>query len=89
LAAAGVVTGLAYLIPAAVFLGLLGLGAFLWSVRSGQYDDLDGAAWRALSEDEDEGAAATGFDSTSGPSTPGPSTPGIDSAYQRDHEDKS
>ena len=44
---------LLYLIPAAVFLGLLGLGAFLWSVRSGQYDDLDGAAHRILFDDDD------------------------------------
>ena len=43
---------LLYLIPAAVFLGFLGLGAFLWSVRSGQYDDLDGAAHRILFDDE-------------------------------------
>ena len=41
-------TALLYLIPAALFLGLLGLGAFLWSLKSGQYDDLDGAAWRML-----------------------------------------
>lgn len=41
-----------YLIPIAFFLGLLGLGAFLWSVRSGQYDDLDGAAYRILSDDD-------------------------------------
>lgn len=47
-------TGLLYLIPAALFLGLLGLGAFLWSVRSGQYDDLDGAAWRILFEDDED-----------------------------------
>lgn len=45
-------TALLYLIPAAVFLGLIGLGAFLWSLKSGQYDDLDGAAWRALFDDE-------------------------------------
>ncbi len=42
---------LIYLIPVALFLGALGLGAFLWSLRSGQYDDLDGAAWRILSDD--------------------------------------
>ncbi|MBM3485588.1 MAG: cbb3-type cytochrome oxidase assembly protein CcoS [Alphaproteobacteria bacterium] len=39
---------LMWLIPAALFLGLLGLGAFLWSLRSGQYEDLDGAAERVL-----------------------------------------
>jgi cbb3-type cytochrome oxidase maturation protein len=46
--------GLLYLIPAALFLGLLGLGAFLWSLRSGQYDDLDGAAQRILFDDDDD-----------------------------------
>ena len=47
-------SGLVYLIPIAIFLGLLGLGAFLWSLRSGQYDDLDGAAHRILLDDEEE-----------------------------------
>lgn len=42
---------LIYLIPVALLLGLLGLVGFLWSIRSGQYDDLDGAAHRIL-EDE-------------------------------------
>ena len=44
--------GLLYLIPVALFLGGLGLAAFLWALRSGQYDDLDGAAWRAIADDE-------------------------------------
>lgn len=44
---------LIYLIPAALFLGLLGLVAFIWSMRSGQYDDLDGASYRALFEEDD------------------------------------
>ncbi|MFD1747592.1 cbb3-type cytochrome oxidase assembly protein CcoS [Rhizobium helianthi] len=43
---------LIYLIPVALLLGGLGLFAFLWSLKTGQYDDLDGAAWRVL-EDED------------------------------------
>jgi cbb3-type cytochrome oxidase maturation protein len=34
-------------------LGALGLAAFFWSLRSGQYEDLDGAAQRVLI-DEDE-----------------------------------
>lgn len=46
--------GLVYLIPIALFLGLLGLAAFLWALRSGQFDDLDGAAERILFDDEDE-----------------------------------
>lgn len=44
---------LIYLIPAALFLGLLGLGAFFWALRSGQFDDLDGAAERILFDDDD------------------------------------
>jgi cbb3-type cytochrome oxidase maturation protein len=43
-----------FLIPAAVGLGALGLGAFFWSLKSGQYEDLDGAAHRILMEDEDD-----------------------------------
>ena len=45
---------LVFLIPAALLLGLLGLAAFMWSLRSGQYDDLEGAAERILFDDEDE-----------------------------------
>ena len=45
-------TVLGYLIPAALFLGLLGLGAFLWALKSGQFEDLDGAAHRILFEDD-------------------------------------
>lgn len=45
-------TALAWLIPAALFLGLLGLGAFLWALKSGQFEDLDGASWRAIQDSE-------------------------------------
>ena len=44
---------LLFLIPAALFLGLLGLAGFLWASRSGQFDDLDGAAHRVLFDDDD------------------------------------
>ncbi len=44
--------GLLVLIPIALSLGLLGLGAFFWSVRGGQFDDMDGAALRILVDDE-------------------------------------
>jgi cbb3-type cytochrome oxidase maturation protein len=44
---------LIYLVPIALGLGLLGLGAFLWSLKNGQYDDLDGAPWRAVMDDDD------------------------------------
>ena len=48
--------GLLYLIPIALFLGGLGLAAFAWSLRSGQYDDLESASHRILFDDEaDEG----------------------------------
>ena len=40
------------LIPVAMGLGMLALGAFLWSLRSGQYEDLDGAAERILLDDK-------------------------------------
>jgi cbb3-type cytochrome oxidase maturation protein len=44
---------LAVLIPVAILLGLVGLWAFMWTLRSGQYDDLSGAAERILLDDED------------------------------------
>lgn len=50
-------TGLLILIPVALGLGLAGLAAFFWSVRDGQYDDLDGAALRILIDDTDGPAA--------------------------------
>jgi cbb3-type cytochrome oxidase maturation protein len=43
---------LLYLIPIALFLGLIGLAAFIWSLKSGQYEDMDGAAQRILMDDE-------------------------------------
>ena len=45
-------TGLMLLIPVALFLGLIGLVAFLWALRSGQFDDLDGAARRILIDED-------------------------------------
>lgn len=43
---------LIYLVPIALALGLIGLSAFLWSLKSGQYDDVEGAALRVLSNDD-------------------------------------
>jgi cbb3-type cytochrome oxidase maturation protein len=43
-----------FLIPTALFLGAIGLAAFLWPLRSGQYEDLDGAARRILTENDEE-----------------------------------
>jgi len=45
---------LVYLVPMALGLGLIGLAGFLWSLKSGQYDDVDGAALRVLSDDDIE-----------------------------------
>jgi cbb3-type cytochrome oxidase maturation protein len=42
---------LVFLVPAALVLGLLGLALFLWTLKSRQYDDLDGAASRILFDD--------------------------------------
>ena len=44
---------LVYLIPAALFLGMVGLAAFFWAIRSRQFDDMDGAAMRILIDDYD------------------------------------
>jgi cbb3-type cytochrome oxidase maturation protein len=46
-------SNLIFLIPIALFLGGLGLAAFIWSLSNGQYDDLDGAAERILIDEED------------------------------------
>ncbi|MEM7666268.1 MAG: cbb3-type cytochrome oxidase assembly protein CcoS [Pseudomonadota bacterium] len=48
-------TGLAILIPIALLMGAAGLAAFFWAMRSGQYDDMDGAANRILIDEEDPG----------------------------------
>lgn len=45
---------LAFLIPVAIGMGLLGLGVFFWAMRNGQFDDLDGAANRVLIDEEDD-----------------------------------
>lgn len=45
-------TILIYLIPIALFLGSIGLIAFLWSLKTKQFDDLEGEANRILFDDE-------------------------------------
>lgn len=54
-------TMLAFSIPIALLLGGLGVAAFLWSLRSGQYEDLDGAAVRILTDDDPQADKETGF----------------------------
>ncbi|MBA4790558.1 MAG: cbb3-type cytochrome oxidase assembly protein CcoS [Rhizobiales bacterium] len=43
---------LVYLVPMALALGLGGLFAFLWCLKAGQYEDMDGAARRILSDED-------------------------------------
>ena len=40
------------LLPGVLLLGIVGISVFFWAVRSGQYDDMDGAANRILMDDE-------------------------------------
>ena len=47
-------SGLIYLIPIALGLGLLGLAAFLWALKNGQFEDLESAGWRVLADDPPE-----------------------------------
>jgi cbb3-type cytochrome oxidase maturation protein len=46
---------LIYLVPMALLLGLTGLIGFMWTLRTNQYDDLDGAALRILTDDDIDG----------------------------------
>jgi len=50
-------SSLIFLIPLALVLGVGALAAFMWSLRSGQYDDLDGAAERIFIDDDDQPGA--------------------------------
>lgn len=47
-------SGLAILIPVALFMGLCGLVFFFWAMRNDQFEDLEGAAHRVLIDDEAE-----------------------------------
>lgn len=45
---------LLYLVPLALILGALGLSTFFWALKNGQFEDLEGAGWRAIQDDEEE-----------------------------------
>jgi cbb3-type cytochrome oxidase maturation protein len=45
-------TILALLIPVSLAMGAVGLGAFVWSLRSGQFEDLDGDGQRILYDED-------------------------------------
>lgn len=73
------------LAPFSVLLGLIAVGAFFWSLRSGQYEDIEGAAARILIDDEDaESPGAQDVEAPdSTPQTPARSGPG---STQAPHE---
>lgn len=43
-----------FLVPLSMLIVFTALGVFIWSVKNGQYDDLDKEAWRILEQDEEE-----------------------------------
>lgn len=45
-------TALLYLIPISIGLGGLALAAFFWTLKHGQYDDLEGSAARILTDED-------------------------------------
>lgn len=53
-------TVLAWMLPAALALGVVMLGAFFWALRNGQFEDLEGAGWRVLDDDIAPPSAAEG-----------------------------
>lgn len=44
-------TVLAWMLPAALAIAMVALGGFLWALRNGQFEDLEGAGWRVLDDD--------------------------------------
>jgi cbb3-type cytochrome oxidase maturation protein len=61
------------LVPLALALGAAGLAGFLWSLKNGQYDDLDGAAWRAILDEEPQASSDGEQNDQKGGRNPGPS----------------
>lgn len=51
---------LIWLIPITLALAAGGLALFLWCVRTGQFQDLEGPAWRILQDDESNGPSPSG-----------------------------
>ncbi|MEX6725640.1 cbb3-type cytochrome oxidase assembly protein CcoS [Sphingosinicellaceae bacterium M-36] len=69
------VTVLLYLIPAMLAMGALALVAFMWALKSGQFDDLDGAAERILMDDDDRPAQPVAYPSPVAPPAAAASPP--------------
>ena len=61
-----------FLVPIAIGMGLVGLASFMWTLKNGQYDDLEGAAQRILFEGDEgpvlekQAAPSTGFKAEAG-----------------------
>lgn len=51
------------LAPFSVVLGLIAVGAFVWTLRAGQYDDIQGSAERVLIDDDDDQPGPVGPES--------------------------
>ncbi len=47
-------TSLYLLIPVALLVAAIAWGLFLWAVKSGQYDDVEGPKYRMLDDDDEE-----------------------------------
>lgn len=45
-------SALLYLIPISILLGAVAIFTFLWTTKNGQYEDLEGAATRILTDDD-------------------------------------
>ena len=45
-------SALLYLIPISILLGAVALFSFLWTLKNGQYEDLEGAAARILTDED-------------------------------------
>jgi cbb3-type cytochrome oxidase maturation protein len=61
------------LIPFSLALGGVALVAFLWTMRSGQYEDLDAAAYRILFDDDAPKPRPAAGQDDSSRDKPGPS----------------
>jgi cbb3-type cytochrome oxidase maturation protein len=68
-------TALAWLVPVALALGGAGLAAFLWSLSSGQFEDLEGAGWRALDDERDANRPQTPIGDAEQQKSLGPTPP--------------
>ena len=48
------------MIPAVIFLGSIGLIFLIWSVKTGQFEDMEGPKYRIFFDDDGNGAKKRG-----------------------------